>query len=335
MSKLAKKKEEKVKLGKINLDKLKSRLPKIEVLSKEAKEVESYDQRLVKVKKEKKEKEEKENKMVSLTDLPFTKIQSIGQIIVYVNQLTSKQIHLETELSKNLELIGDLLPDSVKDEYLDQLSENEIFNIGKRVYPIKYKIINEDASNVQLNLIQCIAVVQDIFDKAKVKGIVDGYAMYQFYTLMGALDELCYRIDPENNELLSLSQDQTHLRKNVMAVYSNASKLISIETKIVGEDKQTSFEKYMARLSQPEQLKQIEDFVIPNFNPMWIEKLDYDIIQRILNLIIQNPELDVTISPTTLLELFKKFRMSDRREFLKHLSISLVGEEYGMFTKKE
>ena len=329
---MVKKQKEESKLTPVNLDKLKKR--SIPIVSS-IKSKETYDERLVKVKKEKKENKEKSKKPIPITDLSFTKIQSIQQIIVYVNQLTTKQITLETELSKNMEIIGDLLPNNVREEYFDQLVESEIFNIGKRIYPIKYKIINEDASNVQLNLTQCIAIVQDIFNKAKEKAIVDGYAMYQFYTLMGALDELCYRIDPENNELLSLSQDQTHLRKNVMAIYSNASKLISIETKIVGEDKQTSFEKYMARLPHTEQLKQVEDFVIPNFNPMWVEKLDYDTIQRVLNLIIKNPELDITISPTTLLELFKKFKMSDRREFLKYMSISLVGEEYGMFTKKE
>lgn len=325
------KKEPEVKLEKVSLDNVKKRsLPKIEVSSREPKK-ETYEDRLAIIKEKKKEK----NSVSPNTALPFTKIQSIQQIIEFVNRLTSKEIELETELSKNLEILGGLLPDSVREEYFDQLKENEILNIGKRIYPIKYKIINENASDVQLSLIQCIAVVQDIFDKAKAKGFVDGYAMYQFWTLMGALDELCYRIDPENNELLSLSQDQTHLRKNVMAVYTNASKLISVETKVVGEDKQTSFEKYMARLPHSEQLKQIEDFIIPNFNPTWIEKLDYNVIQRILNLIIKNPELDITISPTTLLELFKKFKMSDRKEFLKYVSISLVGEEFGLFIRKE
>jgi hypothetical protein len=329
MAKKSEKNPPKVNLKIPDLEGIKNRsISKTEGLPKEK----GYDKRMVEAKL--KRRGEKKP-FVLKSEHSFTRINTIQQIIIYVNQLTTERIELVTDLSRNMEQLGYLLPDSVRDEYNTLWAESEIIEIGMNISPIVYKFINDDASSVQLDLIRCISVVQDVLDKGRAKGIIVGHTEVQFFTLMGALDELCYRINPDTNELVSLSQDQTHLRKNVMAIYSNASKLISIETELIGEDKEANFMKHMAILPQSEQLKQIEDYVIPNFRPEWIEKLDYDIIQRILNLIVRNPELDITVSPTILLDLFKRFKMNDRKEFLSYMKVSLVGGEIELFTKKE
>ena len=75
-------------------------------------------------------------------------------------------------------------------------------------------------------------------------------------------------------------------------------------------------------------------FKIPNFDPTWIDRFDEDIIQSILTLIVKNPDIRASITPIMQLELFKKMNSRQRIEFLKHLKITLIGDELKIFDER-
>jgi hypothetical protein len=237
-----------------------------------------------------------------------------------------------------MDSIKDMIPEGVQDEYRKKIKESSIYRVGKDIYPVSFDLKEGiEGSEIQLKFTDCIAVVQDLLDQARKEDLMDGYRKIQLIALIGSLDEMCYRIDPVENKLLSLSPNQTHLRKNRMAIYSNASKLISLEREINGETDSEKFFRTLKSLPKKDQLTLIKTFMLPYFEAEWITELEDNIIEEVLELIIKDKDLEVTLSPEMMVELFNKFKSTRRVKFLKYLSLNLNGNEMNVLrgiTKK-
>lgn len=262
-----------------------------------------------------------------LRKITISPISNIISIIEYVNILTTENVDFNTEMSKKADDAAGLLPEKVQEEFLGKLKQSSIYRVSKKIYPVEFKLVGVNGSDVQRNLVECIAQVQDLLDRAEAKGELDGYRKINLISLMGALDELCYRIDPVENRILSLSPNQTHLRKNRMAIYTNASKVISLDRKLNGETDQQKVLTTLRRLPSDIQMSIVKDYLLSYFDINWIVDFDEKEIEKMLKIIVSHPDIAVSLTPANLLDLFDRFRARDRQRFLELLATSLSGNE--------
>lgn len=254
----------------------------------------------------------------------ITQITDLNSIIEYVNDLTTNKIVVTNDLRERMDIYQERITrDDLKNEFEKLYKNTAVYKSGDEIYPMNYKLLDVKGSEVQLVMTESIAVVQDLLDKVIEKTKLTGIRKHQIYSLMGALDELCYYIDPIRNQLQSLSADQTHLRKMTMAIYMNASKLVSLEQAMKGSVSHTEqFEQYIKKLPYQVQVAILREYLIPAFEPEWISLMSQETRQVVLNKIIQEEDSSEYITPLILVDLINKLPIKDRKSFLEHLSIN-------------
>ena len=273
---------------------------------------------------------QKRTKRTKTETLPINvhKIGNLNDIIKFINDLTTKNIEIVTPLDKAFSPFKRSLNPKDLNEFNTKLSDNEYFRKAKNIFQIQVKLKKGiEGSEIQLKLIECISVVQELQDIAKKQGLLDGVKRYDIISLKGALFEFIYMVEPMDNELLILSNDKTHLRKSAMAVFINASKLISLEASIHGKDPIRVFEDYIGKLSDEQQEQITRDYIFAEFKSEWLPFFSDTMIQSILDQIINNPTMTAKTDPPTLLKLFHKLIKGDRTQFLRLMGISLDGDE--------
>lgn len=256
-------------------------------------------------------------------------IKNIETIIQYVNGLATYNFIPITNLSRKLDNLSLLVNDDYQEKFRKLYRETEVYKRSERLYPIKYRIEGVNASSIIINLTQCIDVVQGLRDKAMANNSIDPYKEYYFIALIGALEELCYLIDTAKNELLTYSHDHTHLRKTLMAIYSNASKLISLE-KTIYNMPEIEFEIYLENMKPSEQEYVLQEFLLPKFEAKWVIDMDINKQKQIFSLMLSSQD-GFKVAPSKLKEIWSNYTMTEREEFLRMQKDTLLAKEMKIF----
>lgn len=258
-------------------------------------------------------------------------INSLNSVIKFIINLTTNYIRIDTIVDKAFRpLERKYLEESRNDLYYkltSHLFDSEVYSKGRKIYESKIKLEHIRGSEAQEKLIECTTVVQELQDTAQGKQMLNSVKRYFLITLKGALDELLYMIDPISDQMKLKSKDTTHLRKTAMAVYMNASKLISLETLVLGKDPQKSFMEQLKKLPQEKLEDILKNYLISEFKASWLPYLPDNLQQSSLETLVMTPDLNVQITPTILLHLFQNYRKQERLSFLKLLSGELDGTE--------
>ena len=231
------------------------------------------------------------------TQISIAPVSDLSSIVDYVNELISNRIKPVNDLSVKMEAYANksIEDDDLREEFFDLLKDNPIYLIGLEIFPARYELKGVRGSEVRRDLYEAMAVVQDLIDRAVTQNKMDGLKKQFLYSLLGALEELSFYINPITDELQSLSSDQTHLQKTQMAIFSCASKLKPLETSLnMDKSPEKEFELVVRRLPHEIQKQLIKNLLVTNFKPEWVYEMSYEDRSLILNAIVKDPDLALT-----------------------------------------
>jgi len=267
------------------------------------------------------EASEKKSKIPNIT--------TISAIADYVNNFRTKHLEAITELTKRINAYASRIKSpEAKEEFLRRVMEHQIFVVVNKILPVFYKIVGVEGSEVQMVLSNCIAKIQELMDRAKREGKLDGIRKRQMGAVMGALDELSSSVLPDTNELDLLSADSTHLHKMCQTIFVNTAKLKSLEREIAGEGNPIiQFQKVMDTLTDEMEEAIVRDYLVPSFNAEWIPDMDFDTKTLMLHKLVTDQKAEILAEPLLLVALFRKYKPRERQSFIEHLIPEITGNE--------